>query len=114
MFGSDTRYAYFYATSHASGPVSSAALASALAAAVGLRWLAGGLLFHQFDALALLLSLAGLAALCGGLRFTLAAAPAYHPGSGASPACAGPARRRESAAGPATPETPPCAASSSR
>src|SRR5262245_50285234 len=33
-----------------------------MVAALGLRWLAGGLMFHQLDALALLLSLSGLAA----------------------------------------------------
>ena len=41
-----------------------------------LRWLAGGLMFHQLDAVALLLSLAGLALAAGGVKLAKAAAPA--------------------------------------
>ena len=47
-----------------------------LAAALGLRWLAGGLMFHQLDCVALLLSLAGLAVAAGGVPLVRAAAPA--------------------------------------
>ncbi|HET6576158.1 MAG TPA: exosortase/archaeosortase family protein [Fimbriiglobus sp.] len=47
-----------------------------LVVAAGMRWLAGGLLFHQLDCLALLLSLAGLAAATGGVKLTRVAAPA--------------------------------------
>jgi exosortase len=47
-----------------------------LVVAGGMRWLAGGLLFHQLDCLALLLSLAGLAAAAGGVKPARVAAPA--------------------------------------
>jgi exosortase len=47
-----------------------------LVVAVGMRWLAGGLLFHQLDCLALLLSLAGLAAAAGGVKLAKVTAPA--------------------------------------
>jgi exosortase len=47
-----------------------------LAAALGLRWLAGGLMFHQLDCVALLLSLAGLALAAGGVALARTAAPA--------------------------------------
>jgi exosortase len=47
-----------------------------LALAVGVRWLAGGLLFQQLDCLALLLSLVGLAVAGGGVRLARVAAPA--------------------------------------
>src|SRR5579885_2017467 len=58
------------------GPPSLPLGGSLLAVALGLRWLAGGLLFHQLDAAALLLSLAGLAAAAGGARLARTAAPA--------------------------------------
>jgi exosortase len=47
-----------------------------LAVVVGLRFVAGGIMFHQLDALALLVSLAGLALATGGLRFARVTAPA--------------------------------------
>jgi exosortase len=47
-----------------------------LVIALGLRWLAGGLMFHQLDCAALLLSLAGIALAVGGVRLARAAAPA--------------------------------------
>ncbi len=47
-----------------------------LAIAQGMRWLAGGLLFHQLDAVALLLSFVGLAIAAGGLKFARVVAPA--------------------------------------
>jgi exosortase len=47
-----------------------------LAAALGLRWLAGGLMFHQLDCAALLLSLAGLTVAAGGVPLLRGAAPA--------------------------------------
>ena len=48
----------------------------ALIVALGLRGLAGGLMFHQLDAAALLLSLAGLALAAGGRRLARATGPA--------------------------------------
>ncbi|HVK17537.1 MAG TPA: exosortase/archaeosortase family protein [Fimbriiglobus sp.] len=47
-----------------------------LVVALGMRWLAGGLLFQQLDCLALLLSLAGLAVAAGGVKLAKVAAPA--------------------------------------
>lgn len=47
-----------------------------LVPAIGFRWLAGGLLFHQLDAVALLLSLSALGFLAGGVRLAKATAPA--------------------------------------
>ncbi|MCZ2344243.1 MAG: exosortase/archaeosortase family protein [Bacteroidales bacterium] len=43
---------------------------------VGMRFLAGGLLFHQLDALALLLTLSAMAVMIGGFRLGRIAAPA--------------------------------------
>lgn len=47
-----------------------------LIVALGLRWLAGGLMFHQLDAAALLLSVGGLVLAVGGTKLLRAAAPA--------------------------------------
>ena len=47
-----------------------------LALVVGLRFVAGGIMFHQLDAVALLVSLAGLALAAGGVRLARATAPA--------------------------------------
>ncbi|MGL6096507.1 MAG: exosortase/archaeosortase family protein [Fimbriiglobus sp.] len=47
-----------------------------LLAALGVRWFAGALLFHQLDALALLVTVTGLALVGGGWKLTRAALPA--------------------------------------
>ncbi len=47
-----------------------------LAACAAGRWLAGGLMFHQLDCLALLVSLAALVVMAGGRSLLAAAAPA--------------------------------------
>ncbi|OWK43572.1 exosortase/archaeosortase family protein [Fimbriiglobus ruber] len=47
-----------------------------LVAALGLRWLAGGLLFYQLDALALMMSLIAVTLAVGGVRMLKGAAPA--------------------------------------
>lgn len=58
------------------GTPAPASAVAVLVAALGLRWLAGGLMFHQLDAAALLLSVAGLTLAAGGPRLLRAAAPA--------------------------------------
>ncbi len=50
--------------------------AAMLVVLVAVRWLAGGLLFHQLDALALLLSLMAFAVVAGGFKLARAVAPA--------------------------------------
>ncbi len=50
--------------------------AALLIVAICFRWLAGGLLFHQLDAVALLLSLGALAFVTGGVPLAKATAPA--------------------------------------
>lgn len=47
-----------------------------LGLALAMRFFAGGLLFHQLDAIAFLVSLAALAMVAGGLRFLKVSAPA--------------------------------------
>lgn len=47
-----------------------------LAACTAARWLAGGLMFHQLDCLAFLVSLAALAVMAGGRALLVAVAPA--------------------------------------
>ena len=47
-----------------------------LALGVAMRWLAGGLMFHQLDALALLLSVLALTIISGGWRLARSATPA--------------------------------------
>lgn len=44
--------------------------------AIGFRWLAGGLLFHQLDSVTFLLSLGALAFIAGGVRLAKATTPA--------------------------------------
>ena len=47
-----------------------------LAVGVAMRWLAGGLMFHQLDAMALLLSVLALTIISGGWRLARSATPA--------------------------------------